>query len=170
MLLNFSPSRVTRLGWDCSSERRTTCRGSRLQSRWGSVSWPHYFRLIFLWQDSSTRRFRWVCPFRFILRSGRRLLWLLIDFRVPLLFVNPLGAFRAKQAYQARVSSDTPSVCALAAVAPAVRFSRFAILATPVLCFANNFRSRTSSFRPLTANYFFLLGQTVAPKLLRMRF
>jgi hypothetical protein len=42
------------------------------------------------------------------------------------------------------VSSDTPSWCALTAIAPAVRFNSFAIRATPAFFFASDFSSRTS--------------------------
>jgi hypothetical protein len=46
---------------------------------------------------------------------------------------------------QPLVSSDTPSVWALYAVAAAVRFNALEILATPVFFFANDFNSRTSA-------------------------
>ena len=44
-----------------------------------------------------------------------------------------------------RVSNDTPSVNAFCCVAPGVRFSDFAILATGVFWRASVFSSRTSS-------------------------
>jgi hypothetical protein len=42
------------------------------------------------------------------------------------------------------VSSDTPNMCALTAVAPIVRFNALDIFVTPTFLFANDFSSRTS--------------------------
>ena len=57
---------------------------------------------------------------------------------------------------QPRVSKDTPNICALAAVAPTVRFNALAILATPVFFFANDFNSRTSALVHSRLTDFFL--------------
>jgi len=57
-----------------------------------------------------------------------------------ILWANISGAVEA----QPLVSSETPSWCAFAAVAPTVRFNALEILPTPAFFFANDFNSRTS--------------------------
>src|SRR5882724_6615 len=59
---------------------------------------------------------------------------------------------------QPRVSSDTPSRCALTAVAPTVRFNAFEILATPAFFFASDFNSRTSDAVHARLTVFFFLA------------
>ena len=56
------------------------------------------------------------------------------------------------------MSSDTPNMCALTAVAPIVRFNAFDILATPTFFFASDFNSRTSDevHARLTDFFFFI--------------
>ena len=51
-------------------------------------------------------------------------------------------------------------VCALAAVAPGVRFNILAILATPAFCFASALRVRTSSFVHSRRTAVFFLGKS----------
>jgi hypothetical protein len=52
--------------------------------------------------------------------------------------------------------SETPSSCALTAVAPTVRFKAFEILATPIFFFASAFSSRTSDAVQARLTIFFL--------------
>ena len=54
---------------------------------------------------------------------------------------------------------ETPIVCALAAVAPGVRFNVFAIFATPAFCFTSVLIVRTSSFVHSRRTPGFLLGK-----------
>jgi hypothetical protein len=58
------------------------------------------------------------------------------------------------------VSSDTPSWCALTAVAPTVRFNALEILATPTFFFASDFNSRTSLGVHARLTDFFFLAMT----------
>ena len=55
-----------------------------------------------------------------------------------------------------RVSSETPSWCALTAVAPIVRFKAFAIFAAPTFFLASDFNSRTSDEVQARLTIFFL--------------
>ena len=57
---------------------------------------------------------------------------------------NHASLFCVQRTFQRRVSNETPSRCALAAVAPTVRFKAFDILVTPAFCFASDFKARTS--------------------------
>lgn len=60
---------------------------------------------------------------------------------------------------QSRVDSEIPSWCAFTAVAPAVRFSAFEILATPILFLARDLNSRTSeAVHERRTIFFFLAG------------
>lgn len=58
--------------------------------------------------------------------------------------------------------NDTPSVHALAAVAPGVRFNVFAILATPAFFFASVFSLRTSSFVQSRRTIVFFLANLIS--------
>jgi hypothetical protein len=60
---------------------------------------------------------------------------------------------------QSRVDSEIPSWCAFTAVAPAVRFSAFEILATPTFFLARDLSSRTSeAVHARRTTFFFLAG------------
>lgn len=59
---------------------------------------------------------------------------------------------------QSRVDSETPSWCAFTAVAPAVRFSAFEILATPIFFLARDLNSRKSEAVHERRVGFFLLA------------
>jgi hypothetical protein len=60
---------------------------------------------------------------------------------------------------QSRVDSEIPSWCAFTAVAPAVRFSAFEILATPILFLARDLNSRKSeAVHERRTIFFFLAG------------
>jgi hypothetical protein len=63
--------------------------------------------------------------------------------------------------HQPRVSSDTPSWCALTAVAPIVRFNAFEIFVTPVFFLASDFSSRTSDEVQARRTIFFFLAISV---------
>ena len=59
---------------------------------------------------------------------------------------------------QSRVDNEIPSWCAFTAVAPAVRFSAFEILATPIFLLARDLNSRKSEAVHERRVGFFLLA------------
>ena len=73
---------------------------------------------------------------------------------------RPWTYWRAVGVLHYVVLSEIPKAHAFAAVAPGVRFSFLAILATPALCFASALRVRTSSFVQSRRTAAFFLGKS----------
>ena len=66
--------------------------------------------------------------------------------------------------HQVRIDSDIPCFAAITLVAPSVRFSFFAILATPCLSLAIDFINRRSSFDHASLTiFFFFFANLIAP-------
>jgi hypothetical protein len=74
-----------------------------------------------------------------------------------------LRVFFISRAAQRRVSSDTPNMCALTAVAPIVRFNALDIFVTPTFFRASDFSSRTSDEVHARLTDFFLVISVSVP-------